>query len=146
MCSTSGSLISCFWYSTSSSNGSHTIVASALDPSGNLGTTTATVTVNNGGTPGGGGDTTPPTISITSPYNGATVGKNVYVAATASDNVGVVSVSFYVDNALVATDSSASYGFTWKSQQYSRGSHTLTAKAKDAAGNVGSSSITVTVR
>ena len=44
-------------------------------------------------------DTTPPTVSITSPANGATVSGTVTVSATASDNVGVTSVHSISDGA-----------------------------------------------
>jgi subtilisin family serine protease len=146
MCSTAGGAISCSWSSASSANGSHTLVASALDPMGNLGTTTSTVMVNNG-TPGsGGGDTTAPNAWITSPANGAWVGKNVYVTATAVDNVGVTSVSLYVDGGLIGTDTTAPYTFTWRAQQYPKGTHTLVVKAYDAAGNMGTSAPVVVTR
>jgi len=147
ICSTAGSSISCFWYTTSSTDGSHTVVASALDAVGNLGTKTATVTVNNSGGGGGTTDTIPPTAAIVSPSSAGTVGKNVSVSASASDNVGVTSVSLYVDGGLIGTDTSAPYNFTWRAQKYSSGSHTLVVTAKDAAGNVGTSpTVTVTVK
>ena len=43
------------------------------------------------------GDTTPPTTSITSPANGATVSGIVLVSASAADNTGVTRVDFLVD-------------------------------------------------
>src|SRR5437867_6065765 len=49
-------------------------------------------------------DTTPPTTSITSPANGATVSATTTVTASASDNVGVTRVEFYLDAALQSTD------------------------------------------
>src|SRR4029077_8459691 len=45
------------------------------------------------------GDTVPPTVSLNSPADGATVSGSVTVAATASDNVGVVGVQFKLDGA-----------------------------------------------
>jgi glucose/arabinose dehydrogenase/chitodextrinase len=85
---------------------------------------------------GGGGDTTPPTVSISSPANGASVSDIINVTANASDNVGVVGVQFYVDG--VATggeDTTAPYALAWDTRNSSNGSHTLTARARDAAGN-----------
>jgi hypothetical protein len=98
------------------------------------------------GTGGGGGDTTLPTVSITAPANGATVSGNVSVTASASDNVGVTKVEFYVDGALKNTDTTSPYAWTWDSTTVANGSHSLTAKAYDAALNVKTSTaVSVTV-
>jgi len=96
----------------------------------------------------GGGDVTNPTVSITAPSNGATVsGVSVAVTANASDNVGVVGVQFKLNgNNLGSEDTSAPYAITWDTTVVANGSHTLTAVARDAAGNTAtSSSIAVTV-
>jgi GH18 family chitinase len=93
-----------------------------------------------GGTPPP--DTTPPTVSMTAPSNGATVsGTTLTVSANASDNVGVVGVQFKLDGAnLGSEDTSSPYSVTWNTTQASDGSHTLTAVARDAAGNTSTSS------
>jgi beta-lactamase superfamily II metal-dependent hydrolase len=91
-------------------------------------------------------DTTPPTTAITSPANGAAVSGTTGVTASASDNVGVTQVEFYLDGALQSTDSSAPYSWTWNTTASTNGSHALTSKAYDAAGNSGTSStVNVTV-
>jgi glucose/arabinose dehydrogenase/PKD repeat protein len=92
-------------------------------------------------------DTTPPTVSITAPAAGSTVSGTVTVTANGSDNVGVTGVQFLVDGAnLGAEDGAAPYGTSWDSTTVADGSHTLLARARDAAGNVTtSSSVTVTV-
>ena len=133
------------WDSTTASNGGHSLTAIARDAAGNRGTASAVnVTVSNGG---GGGDTTPPTVSMTAPANGATVSGNITVSANASDNVGVVGVQFELDGTpLGAEVTSAPYSITWNSSQASNGSHSLTAIARDAAGNHSTASpVTVTV-
>ncbi len=95
---------------------------------------------------GGGGDTQAPAVSITAPLNGATVSGTVSVTATASDNVGVTKVEFYLDGALQSTDTTSPYSWSWDSTTASNASHSLTAKAYDAALNVGTSTtVTVTV-
>jgi hypothetical protein len=95
---------------------------------------------------GGGGDTTAPTTSITAPTGGATVSGTTSVAASASDNVGVTKVEFYLDGALQSTDTTSPYSWSWNTTTASNASHTLSTKAYDAAGNVGTSStVTVTV-
>jgi YD repeat-containing protein len=95
---------------------------------------------------GGTADTTPPTTSITAPAAGATVSGTVTVTASASDNVGVTRVELSVDGALLATDSAAPYSASWNTTTATNAAHTLTSKAYDAAGNVGTSAaVTVTV-
>ncbi|MFI4921529.1 MAG: Ig-like domain-containing protein, partial [Gammaproteobacteria bacterium] len=92
-------------------------------------------------------DTTPPTVSMTAPANGTTVSGTVTVSANASDNVGVVGVQFELDGAaLGAEDTTAPYSVSWDSTTASNGSHTLTAVARDAAGNhTTATPVTVTV-
>jgi chitodextrinase len=93
------------------------------------------------------GDTTKPTVSLTAPANGATVSATTAVTATASDNVGVAGVQFKLDGTnLGAEDTAAPYSFSWDTTTVNNGSHTMTAVARDAAGNVQTATtITVTV-
>ena len=57
--------------------------------------------------------------------------------ATASDNVGVAGVQFKLDGAnLGAEDTASPYSVAWNSTTATNGSHTLTAVARDAAGNM----------
>ncbi|WP_374581701.1 CehA/McbA family metallohydrolase [Pseudoduganella sp.] len=79
----------------------------------------------------GGGDTAPPTVSATSSGSSGTITFN----ANASDNVGVTKVEFYVDGALKGSDSAAPWSYAFNSSSIANGSHALTAKAFDAAGN-----------
>jgi hypothetical protein len=95
---------------------------------------------------GGGGDTTAPTVSVTAPTAGATVSGTTTISATASDNVGVASVAFYVDSGLLSTDTSSPYSYSWATTSYSNGAHSIYAIAKDAAGNSKTSTtVSVTV-
>lgn len=91
-------------------------------------------------------DTTIPALNVTAPANGATIAGTVDITATASDNVGVVKVEFYLDGMLLGTDTSTPYAFTWATGSVPDGSHRVMAKAVDAAGNVGTDDdTTVTV-
>ena len=91
-------------------------------------------------------DTTPPTTSVTAPSSGATVSGTVTVTATATDNVGVVKVELYVDGALLGSGASSPTSASWNTTAVANGGHTITSKAYDAAGNVGTSaSVPVTV-
>ncbi len=95
-----------------------------------------------------GPDLTPPVVAITSPANGATAVGFVIVAASASDNVGVAGVQFKVDGTnLGAEVTTPPYTVTWDATSLTAGSkHTLSAVARDAAGNAATSSVTVTVQ
>ena len=92
-------------------------------------------------------DGTAPAVSITAPSSAATVSGTITVAAAASDNVGVVGVQFKLDGAnLGAEDASAPYSTSWNTTSVADGNHTLTATARDAAGNLeNAAAITVTV-
>ncbi|MFL5353253.1 M4 family metallopeptidase [Archangium sp.] len=59
--------------------------------------------------------------------------------ATASDDVGVTRVDFYVDGARVATDTSMPYEGSLDITPFSNGTHQLVAVAFDKAGNTASS-------
>jgi Concanavalin A-like lectin/glucanases superfamily/Bacterial Ig-like domain/Bacterial Ig domain len=92
-------------------------------------------------------DTTPPTVSVSAPATGATVSGTVSVSASASDNVGVVGVQFLLDGAnLGAEVTTAPYTVSWNTAGATNGAHTLSARARDAAGNqTTSSAVSVTV-
>ena len=84
----------------------------------------------------GNADTTPPTVSLTAPANGAMVSGSVLVAASASDNVGVISVQLKLDEANLGTAlTSPPYSSTLDTTTVANGAHVLTATAWDAAGN-----------
>lgn len=87
-----------------------------------------------------------PSATITAPANGATVSGTVAIAANASDNIGVDHVEFLLDGALLGSDATAPYTYSWNSATASNGAHALQARAIDLAGNSGSSpSVNVTV-
>ena len=90
-------------------------------------------------------DGTPPSVSVTGPSAGLVAG-TVSLSANASDNVGVDHVDFLVDGNVVGTAKSAPYTFAWNSATVPDGSHAITARAVDLAGNATTSSpVTVTV-
>ncbi len=93
-------------------------------------------------------DTTSPTVSITSPQVNATVaGSAATVTASASDNVGVVGVQLRVNGTNIgAEDTIAPYSIAFDTTKVSNGSYTLTAVARDSAGNTATSApVTFTV-
>jgi hypothetical protein len=126
------------WDTTKYANGTYTLTAVAYDSAGNIGQS-ATVTVNVLNQQ----DTIAPKASITSPSNGSTVGKKVTINATASDNIAVTKLELYIDGVLKSVTNTSSLSYNWNTNTASKGSHTITAKAFDAAGNTGVYSITV---
>jgi probable HAF family extracellular repeat protein len=127
------------WNTTLSTEGTHTLSAVARDAAGNIGSAPpVSVTVDN----------VPPTVSITAPAAGATVAGTITVSASAADNVGVVGVQFKLDGANLGTEvTTAPYAVSWNTVSVSNALHTLTAVARDAAGNTSTSSaVTVKVK
>src|SRR3954447_3570568 len=126
----------------------HTTYLGYNDPSWDNGLLIANgVSYISHGTGGGGGsDTTAPTVSISSPTAGSTVSGTITITAGASDNVGVSKVEIYVDGALRVTDTASPYTWDWNTTTFANSSHTITAKAYDAAGNIGqAANVNVTV-
>jgi hypothetical protein len=95
-----------------------------------------------------GSDSIAPTVSITNPANGSIVARKstVSITASASDNIGVIRVEFYINGALQCTDSQAPHGCSWKVPNGSMKNYRLDARAYDAANNVGTATLTVKTR
>ncbi len=89
-------------------------------------------------------DTTPPITVITAPLN-STVKGNVEITASVTDASGVEKVQFFVDNSLIATDTTSSYRAVWDTSKVANGSRRIMVKGYDKAGNVGSATLTVVV-
>jgi chitodextrinase len=93
-------------------------------------------------------DTIPPTITLTSPNNGAILSGTTTVSATASDNSGsIAGVQFILDGTnLGAEDTAAPYSVSWNTISAINGSHVLNVIARDPSGNnTVSASTSVTV-
>jgi hypothetical protein len=91
-------------------------------------------------------DVTPPTVSLLSPYNGQTfTGGSLTISANATDDLGVTRVELLVDGAVAATLSAAPYQTTSNVASID-GTHTIAARAYDAAGNVGTTSAQISVQ
>ena len=118
------------WNTSTATNGAHVLTARARDAADNSTTSAArNVTV-------AAPDTSAPTVAITSPTNNAQVVDIVNVTADASDNVGVAGVQFLIDGVNSGVeDTTAPYVLAWDSRGVANGAHTLTARARDAAGN-----------
>lgn len=91
-------------------------------------------------------DTRPPSVVLTTPAAGTVQGA-VSLTASATDDRGVVGVRFRLDDAdLAGEDTEAPYALEWNSVEAGNGPHTLTAVARDEAGNTATSApLSVTV-
>ena len=118
--------------STTLNNGSHSLTAKAFDAAGNTTTSAAAAfSVDNAVA----ADTTPPTVIASESGSSGTI----TLSATASDNVGVSNVEFHVDGVLKGSDATAPHSMALDSTTLADGSHSLTARAVDAAGNAATS-------
>lgn len=124
------------WNSALTTNGTHTLTVKAYDPSGNV-ATSAGVTVSV--------DNSVPVVDLTAPANGARVSDTIDLKATASDNVGVTSVDFYQGLTLLSSDTTSPYSYSWDTTTVDNGDYTITASARDAAGNTTNESVSITV-
>jgi hypothetical protein len=80
-------------------------------------------------------DTQSPSVNIVSPTGGVVSGAT-NISASASDDQAVASVRFYLDGQFLSDEiSSLPYSFSWDSTHAANGNHSLTAVAKDLAGN-----------
>jgi thermitase len=92
-------------------------------------------------------DTTAPTVTINSPVNGASItsAKKVNISASATDDNVVIKLELYIDGQLKTTVTTPTLSYNWNiNRNVASGNHTITVKAYDQAGNIGSNTVTVT--
>ena len=77
-----------------------------------------------------------PVVAITAPTNNATVSGVIRVTAEASDDLGLPAVQLKLDGANLGPEMTTTpYEFSWDTTSTGDGLHTLSAVARDAAGN-----------
>jgi chitinase len=93
-------------------------------------------------------DTQAPTVAISSPGNGSVFNRRstITASATASDNVGVKQVDFYLNGNLRCSSTTAPYSCAISLPGTRGWTGTLQVKASDTAGNVGSSSVNISTQ
>jgi len=129
-----------YWNTNNLTDGYYEHSAIAYDTSGNIGhSNSVTVYVHNQQEE----DITLPVVSITSPADGAHLSKLVKIKVLASDNIGVTRMQLYVDGLLRVDTSASAISLPWNVKKASKGEHIISSKAYDAAGNVGTDSITI---
>jgi hypothetical protein len=124
------------WDTTRVANGSHSLLATAFDASGNpTGSGGMTVTVANGAKSSG-------AVSLSSPSDGSTVSGTVAIAVTNSGSISWSNI--YIDGVYV--NSTPPSTFSWNTAALANGSHQVKAIAFDASdNNLGTATATVTV-
>jgi uncharacterized protein YkwD len=96
--------------------------------------------------PGGGGAPGAPTVTISSPANGATVSGTVAITASATDDTKVVTIDIAVDGRRLVRRQTSPVTRKWNAgmRAVQPGTHTITVTAYDDAGNAGTATVTVT--
>jgi subtilisin family serine protease len=130
------------WDTSKVANGQHSLVARAYDGAGNA-TSSATVTV--GVANAVLADITPPSVQILSPLNSTVVSGTRQVSVSANDNSGAAAIkqTLFINGKQVASATGSTLNYSWNTRKVASGSYTLTAVAKDAAGNSTSQTVTV---
>ncbi|RLI12025.1 hypothetical protein DRO33_03135, partial [Candidatus Bathyarchaeota archaeon] len=119
---------------TGLTEGTHTIQLNATDAAGWTASVTITITI----------DLTSPTVSITSPTEGAVLGSSdVTVQWSSSDNYGIDHYEIWLDGSLTDTVDAATTSYTLTG--LSDGTHTAEIIAVDVAGNTASAVVHFTV-
>jgi hypothetical protein len=129
-----------YWNTNDLPDGYYELSATGYDTSGNIGHSNSVIVyVHNQQEQ----DITSPVVSITSPADGAHLSKLVKITVLASDNIGVTRMQLYVDGLLMVDKQASAISWPWNVKKASNGEHIISSKAYDAAGNVGTDSITV---
>lgn len=119
--------------------GPATLVARAVDSSGNSKTASLSVVIDNIA------DTQAPVITSIKPVEGTKVKSgNVAVSATATDNEAVVSMKVFINGVQKAASTSGSISFTWNTRKLPSGAYAIRVEAQDPSGNVGVQTANVT--
>jgi hypothetical protein len=91
------------------------------------------------------GEAAGPTVTLTAPTANSSVTKTARFAATATSGSPVKRVEFWIDGKRVATDTSAPYKAKVDVSRVHPGTHTMSARAFDAAGKAASTGALVKV-
>jgi hypothetical protein len=121
---------------TGFATGTYYYVVTAQDANGNVGVKSNEVST------AATADATAPTVAVVVPAPNALLSGVVTLTASASDDVGVVGVQFLLDGASFgAEDLAAPFTIDWNTVLAANGSHTISARARDARGNLTTATI-----
>ena len=130
----------CNLVSSSYPNGNYILRVFAYDSAGNKAISSRSIVIKNGTV-----SDAKPTISFTAPANNATVSAVTTCTVSAKDDKGVKQVQFFMDGALLSTDTTSSYTCSIDNKKYTNGAHTLKAVVTDSANQTTSAQITVNI-
>jgi chitinase len=120
------------WNTSALASGVYTLSVKAYDAADNVGQSgNVSVTVVN--------DSSAPAVTLSATGNGAPVSGTLPISALATDDIAVTKVEFYANGTLLFASNVAPYRYNWNTAGTANGAYTLSAKAYDAAGNVGQS-------
>ncbi len=94
-------------------------------------------------------DTTAPSVTLDTPTIGSTIsGSAVSLSATASDDISIAGVKFYIDGTLIGSeDTTSAYTSILDTTPFDEGSHSIVAVARDTSNNFATSTTaTVTIQ
>ena len=115
--------------------GTYTVIAKAWDASGNIGSKTITVTITEK-------DTQAPDVKVIHNGNGGILaGQKITFTVTATDNVGVTGRELEIDGVTIGLTPGGMGTYTFPAA----GKYTVIARARDAAGNIGTTMVNLTV-
>ena len=130
-------------------NGAHTVAVRSGDAAGNVESPGAsaswTVAVPDGGDPGtpAGGA---PTVSLgLAEDDDGYLGRTLELAATPKDDHGIARIEFWLDRRVVDTDEGEPYATRVSASALAPGTHTISVRAFDAAGQAASAAMTARV-
>ncbi len=132
---TSGASNTYSWTTTGYTTGNHTLGLTVRDNAGATATASRTVTVQNG---------TQLSASFSSPADGATVSGSVTVGMTATAGTAPYTYTLTIDGTQVVSSGSNTY--SWPTNGYSKGIHTLGLTVRDNVGATATATRTVTVQ
>jgi subtilisin len=124
------------WNTTTASDDSHAIKAVATDTASQTAQHIVTVTVDN----------TQPVVAVVEPAEGATVSGTITIKASVTET-NIDNVKYKIDSGSLAsmTYNSPYWQASWDSTSVGNGAHTVTVRATDRAGNLGSDTNSFTV-
>src|SRR5581483_4858872 len=123
------------WASAGYGDGAHMLSVAFIDRAGNIGTVQNQVVVDN----------TAPSVSITSPANGAAIATSLNsVTATILESNGVIEKKVSIDGVAVAASEQNGI-FTLTTPVTAKGQHTVAVTAKDTIGNVGQATSNIVI-
>jgi hypothetical protein len=138
--------------------GAHTVQVRSTDTSGNVETpgasaSWAVIALPSGEAPAAadtpdppGDEDASPTVDLTSPTAGSFSRRELKLAARARDDHGIHRVEFWIDRTRVARDAKAPYAARYDADNLRAGSHKVTVRAYDTAGQVATDTVTVRIK